>query len=74
MNLFLPNSPAPTPDKINKTWRVLSALHPCLRTVLYTKSQDGRTYHRVLRRISNIHHGGDAVPTPLTETEQGLDD
>ena len=74
MNVFLPSSPKPTTEKINTAWRVLSALHPCLRTVLYTMPENGKLFHRVLRGISNVQHGGDAEMNLSKEVEEGLDD
>ena len=68
--LALPTSPSPTIDRIDATWRILSARHPCLRTLLYARPQDGKIYHRVMKRISSPRQDSDFMTSSRSYEEQ----
>lgn len=59
LTLALLDHPSATVERIDAVWRVLSARHPCLRTILYTRSQDGKVYHQVLKRTASIRQAPD---------------
>ncbi|KAK0515361.1 hypothetical protein JMJ35_002740 [Cladonia borealis] len=72
--ISLPKSHYATIDRINTTWHLLSARHACLRTRLYTRSHDGKLYHRVLKRISGVRQVSNKTDTQFSTAAGEPDD